>query len=232
MNVGKISRFRFVERSVIPSRTPIWVMNPITLLEIGGPGDRLVLELDVALDLESPAMQLSPSAAWIAEALEGDRQLGRPAILDNPARRLVQRVPRHVAALAPGGRQHGVALYAIGVHGERVCALQVQEWINVQSDLVIGLDLIAVDATRTNLSRVGIVRMDPEIERVLCVGDEDLRLLRSERPLDRWKNSVTRDAVRQAGSSKRPSITGDSSTRTAVMVGRPPSSTRTCVSTA
>jgi len=120
--------------------------------------------------------------ARITKTLEGNRHLGDPAVLDNPGRRVIQGVPGHVAAHSPSGTHHGIALHAVRVHGECVCALHIEKWIQVKSDFVVGLDLIAVDPARPNLGRIRIVGVDPEVELVFCIRDVDNRLLRGRRP--------------------------------------------------
>ena len=69
----------------------------------GRPDQRLGLLPDVAADLEAPPVRLAGRPRRVAQALEGDGHLRRPAVLDEAAARLEQRVPGAVAADAEPG---------------------------------------------------------------------------------------------------------------------------------
>ena len=133
-----------------------------------GPDDGLVLPLDRPRDLEPPAVRLPRADRRIAQALEGNRQLGGPAVLRRRPRRDEERVPGDVAfrnaagrrvrrasplraegpPLRPvaqaGGVQDGVPLHAEAVHRELVGALPVPERVEEEGDRVVLGNLIPV----------------------------------------------------------------------------------------
>ena len=154
------------------------------------PDQGLVLGLQRAGDLEAPAV-LAGAAGRIAQALEGDRHLGRPPVVDDGAAGLEQRVPGRIAAAprrpaqAPAAPEDGVPLDPVGVDREAVRALLVEKRIEHHRDPVVAPELVPVGTVRPYLGRVGVVCVESEVEVVGVVGDPHLGLLGRRRALDR-----------------------------------------------
>ncbi len=155
-----------------------------------GPDHRLVFRLQGSADLEPPAV-LALAARRIAQALERDGHLRRPAVVDDSPARFEQRVPGPVAAPTHGPEaaapapQYCVPLDAVGVHREAVGPLLVEEGVEDHRDPVVAPGLVAVDPVGAHLGRVAVVGVEGEIEVVGVVGDADLGPLGRGRALDR-----------------------------------------------
>ena len=173
------------------------------------PDDRLVLALDGARNLETPAVGLALVHCRVPQALERNRHLRRPAVVRRRAGRDEERIPGDVAfgnaarrrsrraaaprpygpALSPvaqaGRVQNGVPLHAEAVHRELVRALPVAERVEEQRDGVVLRDLVAIRAVGPHEAGIGVARTDADVEVLAVVGDVHLGRLAGGGPLDR-----------------------------------------------
>ena len=140
-----------------------------------------VLAADDARDLQTPEMRRPGLPPRIAEALEGNRHLGDEPVADELGRGLEEHVPRRVAArhaeaAAPDGArpQDRVPLHAITVHREHIRPLLVEERVEIDQEQVVLDRLVAVSPVRADHARVGVVRMQPDVEVGAVVGEVDV----------------------------------------------------------
>ena len=117
----------------------------------------------------------------VAEALERDRHLGDPPVVDQLPGRLEERVPGAVAAaagwaaVAPTGVEDCVTLHAVAIDRQPVGALLIQEGIEHDGHPVVTSRAVAVDAVGSDLRRVVVTRVEREVQVVGVVGDAHFR---------------------------------------------------------
>ena len=160
VTVGRISRLRLVDRSVSPSSTPICARNWAMFLETG---DQTTVSSFPWIDrlTWNPQRCDSPRVhRRVAQALERNRQLRRPAVFRRRPGRDEERIPGDVAfrnaagrrlrgsalraegpplaAVAQAGRvQNRVPLHAEAVDGELIRPLPVAERVEEERDGVV-----------------------------------------------------------------------------------------------
>src|SRR5690606_9915723 len=125
-----------------------------------GPSVDVSRALDPALDLEAPALRAGPG---VAEALERDPDLDDVAVARQAALRLepVVGAPIHRAAEAAARGARALGPDAVLLHAERVDreeegATPVVEGVEIEDDVVIAADVVAVRDGRADLVRVAV----------------------------------------------------------------------------
>ena len=146
-----------------------------------GPGVGVAGPLDHAGHVEAPALRL---AAGVAQALERDPDLDLVALVGDPPLRLPGEVGIQVGAAGdeaadlPGAlAPDAVALGAQRVHAEEEGAAAVVEGVDVDDDVVVVVDVVAVGHGGADRGRQPVVGHDAEVDRVRRVPDQDLGLL-------------------------------------------------------
>ena len=128
---------------------------------------RLGLAADHAGDLEAPAPPALARQRGIAQALERDRHLGRPAVLDHPPARLVERVPRTVAADAElsGVAQPAAAAARAPAPAAAARARLLRRPAARRAPAAVGVDqLVALDAVAVHAELVRALLIEKRIE--------------------------------------------------------------------
>ena len=145
----------------------------------------------------------------IAEALVGNRHLGREPILHELAGGREQRVPRGVPTRDPAEAaarsataaattttmststpaaalriQDRVALHAEAVHRKYVGALLIEKGIKIDRENVVSECPVPIRAIRADDGRIGVVGVEPEVEVGAVVRDVDLGRLGGRRTIE------------------------------------------------
>ena len=154
-----------------------------------------------------------PITLGVSQTLERNSHLDDEAVVDPLTGSHVQRVPRRVAArgssgsaaarskatatgttvsaaasaaAAPGPRvENRIALHAVSVDAENVRPLLVEERVEVHQERVVGDRAVPVGPVRTHDGRVGVMRVDTDVDVGAVVGDIHLCGLRGRRPIKR-----------------------------------------------
>ena len=139
----------------------------------------LILALDLAHDLETPAVLDAGGALRIPEALERDRHLGRVAVLDDLRAAVEQRLPRPIgegnrAPLRLVGADDAVALHVVGVEVKVVADLLIHERVQVDRHQVVLPRRVTVHPARPHQTRIGVVQVEGEVDVLAVVGDVEL----------------------------------------------------------
>ncbi len=77
-----------------------------------------------------------------------------------------------------------ISLDAVGIDGKRVGALLIHERIDVDRNLVLVLDLVAVRAIGPHDARISVVGVNAEVETLTIVGNRYFRFFRCRSALD------------------------------------------------
>ena len=204
VNDGRISRLRLVDRSVIPSSTPHLRHEALDVARHRRPDHvLLVLALDLAHELEAPAVLHAGGPLRIPEALERDGHLRRVAILDDLRPAVEQRLPGPVGdgnRTPPrlAGVDDAVALHVVAVEVEVVADLLIHERVEVDRHQVVLPRRVAIHPVRPHDARVGVVQVEAEVDVVAVVGDVDLGLLRRRGAVERRLLHELREHCRRA----------------------------------
>ena len=205
---GMISRLRLIERSVIPSSSPIWGRKPDTPREIGAQTAFSSFCRISRTIWNAQRCGTSRPRCGVAQALERNRHLRREAVVDDLRAAVEQRVPRAVAernarapetataaaaaaaaataAAAPAARVDDlVALHVVAVDREGVGALLIEERVQVDGDVVVAPRLIAIHPCRPHDAGIVVVRVHRHVQILAVVADPDLGFLAGRRALER-----------------------------------------------
>ena len=138
-----------------------------------GPAILLLLPLDLALHVEAPGVLFRLEA----QGLEGDRELGRPALVGATRRRVPDSVPVVGRSLLVIG-DLPVAARSRRVHLEEEAVAPVEEGIEHDGDVVVDLEQrVAGELRRDNGSCLAVVADDAQVQVVRIEKDPDLGVL-------------------------------------------------------
>ena len=146
-----------------------------------GPGVGVAGALDHPGDVEAPGLRL---ASGIAETLERDPDLDLVAPVGDPPLRvpgevgiLVGAARNEAADLAGALAPNAVALGPKRVHAEEERPAAIVESVDVEDDVVVVVDVVAVGHGRTDRGGIAVVGDDAEVDRVRRIPHQDLGLL-------------------------------------------------------
>ena len=207
---------RLVDRPVMPSSTPICGRKPATSRRTGDQTTVSFLPRMRRRDLEAPAVRRGAAAPRVAQALERNGHLRREPVLYHPPGGIEEGVPRPVAAgrteeppgpaavaaaaaesaAAAARAENSVGLHAVRVDREHVRPLLIEKRVEIDHERVVARRPIAVRAVRAQHVRVGVVRVEAQIDIGAVVGDEHLRRLGAGRAVERRELHELRDTDR------------------------------------